>query len=716
MSCLSHDEIINNGGLINENNDGSVSVFINNSNILVPYFLNKICCETLNSGYTFNANTQTCKWETGTTNTCSIEGFKITLNPNNDDGSVFLITDKDKDKQFGLNINFDYLFNLKCETLYDKVIDIKNNIINPFQIGCARPVEVFEGLDISISLDYVISGNTVESAFIGDFFPPIGKGNLYNYISGITNTGFYVCGGAAVNEIVQSACTPLVLSNSYNNVFYCESIISNLVEDLFIESGLSGQTNGNNIFIASLPPNSFNSKWLNFDLNITDPNIIAKITNKKIKFSLNVNNSCSNFNILLDNIKLNQVYTAITRTDFLISKSPGFKLERLRDNKKSWVDTTKIRQFNIPTQDSRNNIRQTNYNVTDERLVINSKEIDLNLDIASAIEYDVWRYIIDNPCILTGISNCNDCTTNCCGDNRIQFDKLLNEPLANLITLEDFQYFITSELIDAKSRQTLSGYPTLRALYDRYLNSELYCTNISSKFNYLTIDQFSNLIGTYWIDIVEQVVPATTIWGSIKIYSNTIFDEQKFKYKSYSAQLGINPFFGKKVPSPIFGTSGLCTNVDVNVVQLTNNSGTTIFNKLINTNYNYLCIAQMNSGSEFIGGVIARDADDYSGGILIVENTLVVILNNTCDLLSGSTTANVSGGQAPYSYLWSNGETTKTAVALPSGSAWVIVTDANHYTKTIYFNNIINPCAEKLFQDGFGFEFMDGNVYGFEDQ
>jgi hypothetical protein len=48
------------------------------------------------------------------------------------------------------------------------------------------------------------------------------------------------------------------------------------------------------------------------------------------------------------------------------------------------------------------------------------------------------------------------------------------------------------------------------------------------------MDQFAHLIDSYWVDIVEQVVPATTIWGSVKIYGNTIFDQQKFEYKKGS--------------------------------------------------------------------------------------------------------------------------------------------------------------------------------------
>lgn len=121
-----------------------------------------------------------------------------------------------------------------------------------------------------------------------------------------------------------------------------------------------------------------------------------------------------------------------------------------------------------------------------------------------------------------------------CGDKNVDYSKLLSQSISDVKTIEDFEYYMTSELIDAKSRKTLSGYPTLRGVYDRYLNSSMYCSTVSSAFNYEKIDQFAKLIDSYWVDIVEQVVPATTIWGSVKIYGNTIFDEQKFTYKKSS--------------------------------------------------------------------------------------------------------------------------------------------------------------------------------------
>jgi hypothetical protein len=60
-------------------------------------------------------------------------------------------------------------------------------------------------------------------------------------------------------------------------------------------------------------------------------------------------------------------------------------------------------------------------------------------------------------------------------------------------------------------------------------------------------------IGDYWLDLLEQVVPATTIWegcdNSGKIYRNTIFDQNKFTYKKYS----LNFICGEQNICPLSG-------------------------------------------------------------------------------------------------------------------------------------------------------------------
>ena len=48
----------------------------------------------------------------------------------------------------------------------------------------------------------------------------------------------------------------------------------------------------------------------------------------------------------------------------------------------------------------------------------------------------------------------------------------------------------------------------------------------------------------------------------------------------------------------------------------------------------------------------------------------------------GTASANASGGTAPYTYLWANGQTTSTATGLSAGSYNVTITDANNCTTT----------------------------------
>jgi hypothetical protein len=661
--------------------------------------------------------------------------------------------------------------------------------------ACKTPIEFFETFNVSATLD-VVTGGTVQTVATFDLFNTIGNGQLYNYlVAHPDNSGFYVCG----DNDVDTTCTPLTLDINGTNTGICDEVMNNLLTSLYDESGLSGTTNGQDTFNTTLPFNSLASKWLHFNVVVTDPAIIDLITNQKIKISFEINHACGDFCVLVDEIVLDKKCTQVTHNNIFLTQAPGFELDRIRDNKKSWIaNTTPVnRPFVISNNLGGQSIRQTNYDVNDERLVINSKEIDLDINIASAIETDVWCYISDNPCLLTGVcvyttatttamtfsetnlivngtfdvslsgwtldinnnwgwnagwadyqgadeggylqqtaltvgntykvtfdliyatpitgltsditvslgtnttpfnysagtynieftgvcsgtgvfrisgfdnsgaglvylidnvvvlegvvttsttitsSCCDPCSTavetcgnkqfqddecfyfmdsqvyefmdgdfivtgetslngsNCCGDE-IDFSALLTQPLSAVTTIEDFDYFLTSELIDAKNRQTLSGYPTLRALYDRYMNSGLYCGNESSKFDYITMDQFAGLIDNYWVDIVEQVVPATTIWGSVKVYSNTLFDQQKFKYKSYSSLFCENQFEGTSLLSPINGATGQCANVEVIITPLNIESSPNARMKNPTTICDSICIAQMNSGSEFVGTV-----------------------------------------------------------------------------------------------------------------
>lgn len=865
MVCQDSNTIIANGGQVIENSDGTVSVYIMNSNnVLSPSILNKQCCLALNPLYTYDIYQQKCLWTPNSG--CSISDvFKISLNPQGNEGSIFYVDD---DETCNLKVEFDYLVKIKCETLSNILTDgingledldpdlyaeivsleiqieqqtieceilanqiailneqinntpysiicnqenfiqicltetdglaawsqilgevnyyafingdqnsyscedaqqlITQNTINlssfpqgpllaydcnvPFgaktdlinqiepllkqQIGCqtllstltsellvlqqqsnalltnicVNPVDMFESLDMSVTVDVIDSDGGVNTVYeLFDFFSPIGEGQLYQYLTTNTNSGFYVCS--------DPDCQPLYLNLTglpIDNTTSCENVSQSLVTSLFAQSNLQDVEDGLNMFNLSLSNSAFASQWVQYSTTISDENILSLINNQQIKFSIKINHTCADICVLIDNIKLTKECTSVSERSIFVTNSPGFILERIIDNKKSWVkkDAYELRTFDIKNAIDTDPIRQTSYDLNDERLIINTKEIDLNVNLASAIETDVWCYLIDNPCLFTGDTNCIICSgdskqfqsdeyfdfmdgalyefmdddddtfNKCCGDNLIQFDELMTKPLSAITVLEDFIYYLSTELIDVKNRKTISNYATLRALYDRYLNSNFYCGTNSAAFSYLTMEQFANLLGTYWSDIIEQVVPSTAIWGSVRIYTNTIFDQQKFKYKAYSSLLCQNPFVGDNVLSPINGNYGELETVEVSSVSISlPQSGSSVYTFSQPTVCDRLFIAQMNSGSEFIGRVNTVSSQACEDGIVINECLMQV----SVDINDYTATAIVENAATPILYLWSNGVTEQSTTFNETGQYTLTVTDANCCSTTINF-------------------------------
>lgn len=482
----------------------------------------------------------------------------------------------------------------EISVINSRIIDIVD-VVDP----CSTMLGQFENLSATVTLDMIDENNqTTPNIFVSTFFGV--ENNLYAHlVNNQNNSGFLVCGEPTNNEPWASGCTSLVYpeftfgdivqDSSELNVSICNGVKDILYQELFGSSGVLTEQD----FNESLSPNVFNSNWLTY---VNTIEVTSGFTNNQIKLNIIVNGSCDNFCLLIDQISLTKVCEDSNRTNIFISQSPSFELTKIIDNKKSWVesDSFKERNFYIGKYDDSNKIRQTEYTVEDDRLILNSKEIDLTMNMASAVENDVWSYLLVNPNLLSGTTNLTPCIPTC-GDNTLIISALTTTDINTANTLETFKNILVSELTDVKNRKILSGYPTLRALYDRYMNATQYGFMSSNEFDYKKMDEFTGLIKTYWNDLIEQVVPSTTIWGNVKVYTNTIFDQQKFKYRSYSTLLSENKFNGNIIPSPINGISGQCESVEVITTILTN--------KNKNIVYDSLCVAQMNVGSEFIGSV-----------------------------------------------------------------------------------------------------------------
>jgi hypothetical protein len=539
----------------------------------------------------------------------------------------------------------------KCQLVINELTIKLNQLISEFgfnNVECFSPISLMENIDLSVTLDVINQDGTLTTVFEENFFKRIGDDNLYLYLVNNPSSGFYINGlSDETNDYI-----PLIFPNLtgqglpqdfnldvLNNSTCGRQVQDYLLKNLFLQSNLNQQQNGMSVFLQSLSPTMLASNWLNYNFSIQDENILSLIKDKKIKINIKVNNTCNDFCLMVDNIKLDKNCVDTDQTTLYIQESPSFNLTKIIDNKKSWVnnETRVNRNFDIETVFGDNPIRQTNYTTLDERLVINSKEIDLNINITKAIETDVWNFILNNECILTGSTSCDPCqcdktfqdlecfdfqdslpydfmdtnNTNlnnvfCCGDEGLDFNHLLQTNIREIEIVDDFKNVLLTELIDVKNRKTISNYATLKSLYERYLHSMNYCGVEIKPFTYYTIEQFANLIGDYWVDLIEQVIPATTIWGSVKIYTNTIFDQQKFKYREYSTLLCNNEFEGINTPSSITYIDEMkknCEDIEILTTTVIIDSESDFKLNEVYNKCDKICISQINSGSEFIGTV-----------------------------------------------------------------------------------------------------------------
>jgi len=390
----------------------------------------------------------------------------------------------------------------KLNNLNSILLETQASLEQVSPTACSKPIDVFETLDIAITLD-IVSNNTLTTVATYPLLSPIGGGNLYSYLVNNIDSGFLVCGEPDKNEILKgiTGCTPMNI-NSLDNVFSCSELRENLIDALFIESGLTDKT----IFINSLSGNSFASKWLHHETIVNDTTIINAIANKKIKLSIKINHSCSDFCVLIDNIHLDKSCTHVSESKMFISKSPSFELERIIDNKKSWIANTTLtnRTFDIKNNVATNPIRQTDYDVNDERLVINTKEIDLDISIASAIETDVWCYIADNPCLLTALTQTNNCPCPTLPCFKESFN-IINYEDSNYGDLEDIFTLIRQHRnawvknITERDLATNVYYTVKDSPYNVFLNPDLDSIKIQTRDGYLKANREVSLLQPAYI-------------------------------------------------------------------------------------------------------------------------------------------------------------------------------------------------------------------------
>jgi len=202
----------------------------------------------------------------------------------------------------------------------------------------------------------------------------------------------------------------------------------------------------------------------------------------------------------------------------------GFKLRKIVDNNKSWLEEdTKIR---ISTSADYN----AYYFVDNEKLVLNVKNVDLFLNPSQGLVYDVWdqsrrfNYPIPESGLTVGYPVPGG------------VDNTFINPEPKKKTFFEFSQTFWENMINVRNRQYITdgktgGYPTLQSIFWKYIESEEAVGLPNNKYTYQKLIDYVNGIGPYWMKLVEQMIPATTIWNTGVRMENSIFQRQKFVYR-----------------------------------------------------------------------------------------------------------------------------------------------------------------------------------------
>jgi hypothetical protein len=144
------------------------------------------------------------------------------------------------------------------------------------------------------------------------------------------------------------------------------------------------------------------------------------------------------------------------------------------------------------------------------KLTLNRKNINIFLSGDRAIDYDIYRKSRDLS---------------------LSFGTLTPQ---TGITFDEFISVIASQIItDSNVIKYKDSYINLFEVYNAYQQSGGF-----TPYSYISVADFINRLSPYWINIIEQFIPATTLWIGGNVIENGIFNRSKYKHRYPYRNLG----------------------------------------------------------------------------------------------------------------------------------------------------------------------------------
>lgn len=136
--------------------------------------------------------------------------------------------------------------------------------------------------------------------------------------------------------------------------------------------------------------------------------------------------------------------------------------------------------------------------------ILNRKNISVYISSSRALDYDIFKK--SSELLLSTGSTLSPQT----GITFVEFlNKVLNDQIKNSHTIKYKKNYIV-----------------LEEIYKDYISSTGF-----TPYDIGTLNEFVNKISPYWIKIVDQFIPATTLWTGGNVIENNRFGRSKYQYK-----------------------------------------------------------------------------------------------------------------------------------------------------------------------------------------
>lgn len=138
-----------------------------------------------------------------------------------------------------------------------------------------------------------------------------------------------------------------------------------------------------------------------------------------------------------------------------------------------------------------------------DNFTLNRKNITIHLSPSQGIEYDVYRQS----------RNLELSFGNLTPQTGVTYAEYLDNILSTLIT-------------NSNTSKYDKSYTDLTQAFNDYITNTGF-----TPYNFVSVNEFINKMSPYWVKLIEQFIPATTLWTGGNLISNTIFNRSKYDYK-----------------------------------------------------------------------------------------------------------------------------------------------------------------------------------------